>query len=115
MSFYSPDIVDFDVVPPLQVVGAATLRDRFTEWFAGFEGQIGMDLRDLHIFAGGDLAVAHWLSRSSGTLTNGRSVGSRVRATSCGQRSHDGWLITHEQISLPVDVAADRPAADLVP
>lgn len=115
MSFYSPDIVYYDVVPPLRFVGSAALRDRFTEWFAGFQTPIAMDMRDLSIAAADNLAVAHWLSRSSGTLTNGRTVGSWVRATSSCQRSHDRWLITHEHISLPVDVTTGRPAADLVP
>jgi hypothetical protein len=30
MSFYSPDIVYFDIVPPLQYVGSAALRERFS-------------------------------------------------------------------------------------
>jgi ketosteroid isomerase-like protein len=115
MSFYSADIVYYDVVPPLRFVGSAALRRRFTEWFAGFQGPIGMDVRDLNVTTADDLAVAHWLSRASGTLTSGRTVGSWVRATSCCQRSHDQWLITHEHISLPVDVTTGRPAADLVP
>jgi ketosteroid isomerase-like protein len=29
MSFYSPDIVYFDIVPPLQYVGSVALRERF--------------------------------------------------------------------------------------
>lgn len=33
MSFYSPDVVYFDVVPPLQYAGAAALRGRFQHWF----------------------------------------------------------------------------------
>lgn len=115
MSFYSPDVVYYDVVPPLRFVGSAALRGRFTEWFASFESPIGMEMRDLTISAADDLAVAHWLSRSSGTLTNGRTVGSWVRATSCCHRSQDRWLITHEHISLPVDMTTGRPAADVVP
>jgi uncharacterized protein (TIGR02246 family) len=115
MSYYSPDIVYYDVVPPLRFVGSAALRGRFTEWFAGFQSPIDLDTRDLNVCATGDLAVAHWLSRASGTLTNGRTIGSWVRATSCCQRSNNRWLITHEHISLPVDVTTGRPAADLVP
>jgi ketosteroid isomerase-like protein len=83
MSLYSPDVVYFDVVPPLQYAGAAALRGRFAEWFDGYEGAIDMDMRDLNILTSGDIAVAHWLSRASGTLKNGREIGSWVRATSC--------------------------------
>jgi len=115
ISLYSADVVYFDVVPPLQYVGSAALRDRFLTWFDGFQGPIGMDVRDLHISASGDIAIAHWLSRARGTLTSGREVGSWVRATSCCQRSGHRWLITHEHVSWPVDVATGGAALELVP
>lgn len=115
MSFYSPDVVYFDVVAPLQFVGSAALRDRFTRWFDGFDGAIDMEFRDVNISASGDIAVAHWFSRARGTLKDGREIGSWVRATNCAQRSDHGWLITHEHISAPVDLASGRAAMDLVP
>jgi len=115
MAAYSPDIVYFDVVPPLQYAGSAALRGRFSEWFEGYRGPIGMEMRELNISTSGEIAVAHWLSRASGTLTNGREVGSWVRATSCYQRSNHRWLITHEHISMPVDVATGSAATDLLP
>jgi ketosteroid isomerase-like protein len=115
MSFYSADIVYFDVVPPLQYVGSAALRGRFLHWFDGYEGSIGQEIRDLNIVANADIAVAHMLIRSSGTLTNGREVGLWVRATSGFQRSNGGWLIAHEHISLPVDLMRGSAATDLAP
>jgi ketosteroid isomerase-like protein len=115
MSFYSPDIAYFDVVPPLRFVGSDALRGRFSQWFAGFKGSIDMQIRDLNISTSGDIAVAYWLSRARGTLKNGNEVGSWVRATNCCQRSNHGWLITHEHVSLPVDVESGSAAADLVP
>ena len=115
MSLYSPDVVYFDVVPPLQYVGSTALRERFLKWFDGYQGSIGMEVRDLNILASGDIAVAHWFSRASGTLKNGREVGSWVRATSCCQRSPHGWLITHEHISLPVDIVSGNAATNLLP
>jgi len=115
MSVYSPDIVYFDVVPPLQYAGSEALRGRFSQWFDGYEGSVRMEIRDLQVSASDDIAVAHWMSRVSGTLKNGREVGSWVRATSCCQRSPHGWLITHEHISIPVDLANGTAATDLVP
>jgi uncharacterized protein (TIGR02246 family) len=115
MSVYAPDVVYFDVVPPLRYAGSAALRDRFTRWFAGFAGGIDMEVRDMSILAGENVAVAHWFSRAKGTLRNGRSVGIWVRATSCCRRADDGWLITHEHISVPVDLESGRPAIDLAP
>jgi ketosteroid isomerase-like protein len=115
MSVYSPDIIYFDVVPPLQFAGTAALRSRFLQWFDGWQSSIGLETRDLHLVASGDVAVAHWFSRASGTLRNGQDVGSWVRVTSCCQRSSHNWLITHEHVSWPVDVQSGSAAMDLIP
>lgn len=115
MSLYSPDVVYFDVVPPLQYVGAAALRGRFLEWFESFKGPIDLEARDLRIVVNGDLAVVYWLSRAKGTLQNGREVGSWVRATSCCHRSDRGWLVTHEHVSWPVDPKSGSAVMDLQP
>jgi ketosteroid isomerase-like protein len=115
MAFYSPDIVYFDVVPGLQYIGSAALRPRFLDWFSNFEGSIGQEIGDLNVSADGDIAVAYMLIRASGTLKGGPEVGYWVRVTTCCRRSNDGWLIAHEHVSLPVDVASGRAATDLVP
>jgi ketosteroid isomerase-like protein len=115
MSHYSPDIIYFDLVPPLQYVGSAALRDRFLEWFNGYKSGIGQEIRDLHILVSGDIAVASMLIRSGGTLKTEREVELWVRATSCYQRSNHTWLITHEHISLPVDLRSGSAVMDLVP
>jgi uncharacterized protein (TIGR02246 family) len=115
MSLYSPDVVYFDVVPPLQFAGSAALRSRFLRWFEGWESTIGMDIRDVSILVSGDVAIAHWFSRARGTLKNGQEVGSWLRVTSCCQRKTDRWLITHEHVSAPVDLASGSAALDLVP
>ncbi len=115
MSLYSPDILYFDVVPPLRYAGSAALRGRFLQWFDAYQGSTSVETRDFSISESGNIAVAHWLSRVSGTLKNGHEAGFWVRATSCCQRSNDRWLITHEHISLPVDVMSGRPATDLLP
>jgi ketosteroid isomerase-like protein len=115
MSLYSPDIVYFDLVPPLQYAGSAALRSRFSHWFDGWKSAIGMEIRDLNISASGDVAAAHMLLRASGTLKDGREVGYWVRTTNCCQRSNHGWLITHEHVSLPVDIKSRSAVMDLVP
>jgi ketosteroid isomerase-like protein len=115
MSVYSADVVYYDVVPPLRYVGSAALRGRFTQWLDGYDGGIAFDVRDFEISASGNIAVAHWLSRAGGTLKNGREVGAWVRATSCCERADHGWLVTHEHVSLPVDMQSGRAVADLTP
>jgi uncharacterized protein (TIGR02246 family) len=115
ISLFSPDIVYFDVVPPLQFVGTSALRSRFHQRFEGFDGPIEMDISDVHIVVGTEVAVASRFSRAAGVLTNGRRVGSWVRATTCWQRSDSGWLIAHEHVSWPVDAANSQAVMNLVP
>jgi ketosteroid isomerase-like protein len=116
LSFYSPDIVYFDIVPPLRYLGSAALRERFSHWFDGFEGPIGQRIHDdLTIEASGDLAVASMLIRAGGTRKDGHEVEFWVRATSSLQRSADGWLITHEHVSLPVDLQSGTAVTNLAP
>ena len=115
MALYSTDVVYFDVVPPLRFAGSGALRDRFTQWFAGFEGPVTVDSRDMSISVSGDLAFVHWFNRVGGTLRNGRTVGSWVRVTSCCRRMAGEWTITHEHVSLPVDMASGSAVIDLVP
>ena len=114
-SLYSPDVVYFDVVPGLQFTGAAALRARFVQWFDSVAGSISMEIRDLNILVGRDIAVAYMLNRTSGTLKNGREVGHWVRATVGWQRSNHKWLIKHEHISLPINFESGRAAMDLAP
>ncbi len=115
MSLYSPDIVYFDVVPPLRYAGSDAVRRNFLRWLATWESPIGVELRDRRIFIGGDVATAHMLHRTSGTLKDGRAVDYWVRLTVCCQHSQRGWRIAHEHVSLPVDVASGRIAMNLVP
>lgn len=115
MSHYSADIIYFDLVPPLQYVGAAALRDRFLEWFNSYEGEIRQEIHDLHIVVSGDIAVTSMLIRSGGTLKSGREAELWVRATSSCQRSERSWLIMHEHISLPVDLSSGSAVMNLTP
>ncbi|MFC4012002.1 YybH family protein [Nonomuraea purpurea] len=101
MSLYSPDIVYFDVVPPLQFVGSAEVRGNFIRWFSEYEGPIGLETHELNIAMSGDVAFVHMLHLDSGTRNNGIDGEVWIRSTVCCRRSHGTWLITHEHISMP--------------
>jgi ketosteroid isomerase-like protein len=115
MSLYSPDVVYFDLVPPLQYVGADALRERFREWFESFEGPIGQEISELNVVESGDVAIAHMLIKAGGKRRNGPEVSFWVRTTDGCRRSNGEWLITHEHVSLPVDPMSRSAAMDLAP
>ena len=115
MTLYAPDIVYFDVVPPLRISGTDAVRKNFQRWFDIWASGIKSESRDLRIVASGDIAVAFKLARSSGTRKDGREMGMWVRVTVCCRRTNDQWLITHEHVSLPIEMPGGRALTDLTP
>ena len=106
MSLYSPNIVYFDCLPPLQgFVGSNAVRQNFLRWFGEYEGPIGLETGDLHIAMSEDVAFAHMLHLDKGNIHLAKAGLEQawVRSTVCCQRARDGWLITHEHISWPFE------------
>jgi ketosteroid isomerase-like protein len=115
-SIYAPDIVSFDVGPPLQVVGAEAKSRNWVDAFTMFQRPLRFEIRDHTITVDGDMSFAHGFNRLSGTLQNGnRMDGSWVRATYCFRKIDGRWLVVHDHVSVPLDVATGRGVLDLEP
>jgi ketosteroid isomerase-like protein len=113
---YAPDIVTFDVEPPLQRLGVAGKSENWEGVFAMFQPPISYEVRDLTIVVGDDVAFTHSLNRLSGTLRNGNSSnGFWVRATLCLRKIAGTWLIAHDHASVPLDFASGRALLHLEP
>jgi ketosteroid isomerase-like protein len=115
MANTAPDILSFDVVNPLQNVGAGASRKRAAEWFASFQGLIGHEVCDLSITTGDDVAYSHSLNRVMGTTTGGKEIDMYWRATVCYHKIDGKWLVTHEHNSVPFDPASGKSSLDLKP
>jgi uncharacterized protein (TIGR02246 family) len=115
MSMYAPDLVSFDIVPPLQYVGTDAYRKQWGEVFSTFPGPINYEVVDLDITVGDDVAFAHSFNRLSATMSNGQKVGNWLRWTACFRKIDGKWLIAHMQASVPVDLATGRAVLDLKP
>jgi ketosteroid isomerase-like protein len=115
MAFYAPDIVSFDLDPPLRYTGTKAKRKRWTEVFAMYQRPLGYEIRDLTIAVGDVVAFGHSLNRISGTLKNGNQTGFWLRWTPCFRKVDGNWLIAHEQVSVPVDPASGRASLNLEP
>ncbi|HET6707113.1 NAD(P)H-dependent oxidoreductase [Amycolatopsis sp.] len=112
---YAPDVVSFDVEPPLQHVGVDAKLKNWAKVFAIFE-KVDYELRDLTVTVGAGLAVGHGFGRVSGTLPTGQAVtGMWVRATFVFRPVGGEWVIVHDQASVPFDMASGRGVADLEP
>jgi ketosteroid isomerase-like protein len=115
MSNYAPDIVSFDVQPPLRQVGAAGKRKNWVEAFAVFQPPLDYEIRDLTITVSGDVAFAYSINRLSGMLSNGTRSGIWVRVTVCFRKIDGSWLIAHDHASVPSDFASGKALLNLEP
>src|SRR5262245_60693233 len=71
ISLYAPDIVSFDMSPPLRYVGADGKRRVWQQLFAAFTGPIAYEVRDLIVATEGGLAFVHSLNHIGGVLPSG--------------------------------------------
>jgi uncharacterized protein (TIGR02246 family) len=115
MSVYAPELVAFDIAPPLQYDGAEAFRKVWQGLFEVFQGPIQYEIRDLSITAGEDVAFSHSFNRLNGTMRNGRKSDLWVRWTACFRKTNGRWRIVHVQVSVPVDLASGNAVLDLKP
>jgi uncharacterized protein (TIGR02246 family) len=115
MSVFAPEVVSFDLGPPLQHAGGEEFRKRWQELFESYQNAIDYEVRDLRITAGNDVAFSHSLNRVSGTMKNGQKNDRWLRWTAGYRKTNGRWLIVHEQVSVPVDVRNGKAILDLRP
>lgn len=115
MSHYAPDSVLFDILPPLEHRGVEAYRKLWEECLPYFQGLIGYEIRNLNITIGSDVAFSHSLNRMSGTTTNGEEIDNWMRVTVCYRKMNGKWMVTHEHVSVPIDMETNKALFDLKP
>jgi ketosteroid isomerase-like protein len=115
MALYAPDLVSFDIAPPLRHVGAAAKRKQWVDAFAMYQPPFGYEIRDVTITVGDDVAFGYSLNRVSGTLRNGHRSDFWLRWTACFRKIEGNWLIAHDHVSVPVDFESGGALLDLEP
>lgn len=111
---FAPDVVSFDIVPPLRHLGAEAKWRNWADVFAAYES-LDYEVRDLTIAVSGDVAFAYSVNRITGTLRMGRHNDYWVRWTGCFRKIDGDWLIAHDHISVPTDFASGGAVLDLEP
>jgi ketosteroid isomerase-like protein len=115
MSFYAPDMVSFDIVPPVRDAGSEAKRRQWVGAFGAWRPPLKYEIRDLAITVGDDVAFAHSVNRVSGRMTNGHQTDFWIRWTACFRKIDGNWLIAHDHVSVPVDLANGKALLDLEP
>jgi len=115
MALYADDIIAYDVVPPLQYVGKDAYRGDYQQFLSQYEGNLRVEVRDLHVGATGDLGYAAGLELISGTLKNGKKSDVWLRFTSLFRKSDGRWLDFQDHVSVPADIESGKAMLDLKP
>ncbi len=115
MSLYAPNIVSFDIVPPLRYAGADKKRRAWQEAFAAYTGPIAYEVRDLNVTTHGELAFVHSLNHVSGRLASGHLSNLWLRWTACLRRIDGAWRIVHDHASVPAHLEDGQAVLNLTP
>jgi uncharacterized protein (TIGR02246 family) len=98
---HSPDIVMFDVPPPLVSKGLDAYRKTWDLFFSWADDPVIFDFDELNVTAGNDVAYVTALMRCAGTETSGERIRLEFRLTVGLRKIDDKWIVMHEHHSIP--------------
>ena len=97
-----PDLVIFDVLPPMKYESAESYRRSWGDWQPETQSEGQFDLENLSVTTSTDLAFAHCFIRCGGIMPDGHTFQDLVRATFCLKKIDGAWKILHQHISKPI-------------
>ena len=116
MALYSPtDLFVFDVVPPREFPSWDAYKKDFEGLFAAFPGPAENKLTDLSITTSGTMAYAHNIQTAVFTAKDGSKLTLVVRVSDVLRKIKGKWLIVHEHVSVPVDLATGKAVLQSTP
>ncbi|HMJ50820.1 MAG TPA: nuclear transport factor 2 family protein [Polyangiaceae bacterium] len=101
----APDIVVFDLLPPLEQKGPDAVRRGWNIALGSFEGPIEYEVDHLDVSMSGDLAFSRSLAHFGGTTKEGKRVMNHLRSTLGFRKVGGRWKVVHQHVSVPFDMA----------
>lgn len=113
MANYIPgdSLVVFDLIPPRQYTGSDAYKKDWAGVFAGCADSPKFEISDLDITSDGKLAFSHSIQHFTCTDAKGNKLEMTMRATDAYRKVKGKWVIVHEHLSAPIDLATGK--ADL--
>jgi len=103
----NPTLVVFDVIPPRQYIGWDAYKKDWQGVLSGCTGPMKAELTEMTIVAEGNIGYGHEIQHLS-CPTKGAPLDMTLRATDGYVKKDGKWLIAHEHLSVPVDVATGK-------
>ena len=110
MAYYSADesLLVFDALPPRQYVGATAYRKDWEGFLAAYPTGVHAEASDWKVETEGNLAYGHGIFRTTGQDKDGKPLDLTVRVTDVYKKINGKWLVVHEHVSWPVDLATGQ-------
>ncbi len=117
MACYVPDesLVVFDLMPPRQYVGAKAYQKDWEDLFAAYPGPPSMEMSDLSVTTEGNVGYGHNIQKSTLTDKAGKAMPLVLRVSNGYRKVNGKWLISHEHVSVPVDLATGKAELESKP
>lgn len=111
MALYVPDqsLVVFDTSIPRQFTGADAYTKDWNDLWAMFPGAAKLDLSELEITVGGNVAYSHSIQHATFADKKGKKIEMTVRVTDGYKKIGGQWLISHEHVSAPINFTTMKP------
>ncbi len=110
MACYSakPDLLIFDLIPPLQYAGPDAWRKNWDGFLKSMKGTMKVEQSDLKVEGSRRIAFTHSVWRWTMTDASGKASQITMRATNCYENQGGKWLIVHAQYSVPTDLETGK-------
>ena len=98
---HSPEIVMFDVPPPLQSNGLDAYRKTWELFFSWAHEHVMFDVVEMRITCDEEVAFAAAVMRCAGEEPSGENIDLEFRLTVGLRKINGQWTVTHEHHSIP--------------
>ena len=101
LAYHSPDILMFDVPPPIQSKGIDAYKKTWDLFFDWSRDDLAFDIQEINVTTGNDVAFVTALMRCAGKAANESELDFRL--TVGLRKVDDQWIVTHEHHSIPAE------------
>jgi uncharacterized protein (TIGR02246 family) len=100
---HSPDILMFDVPPPLASKGLEAYAKTWDLFFSWSDDPVIFEIKSMDITAGDDVAFVAALMRCAGIEKSGEKIELEFRLTIGLRKIGEEWMVLHEHHSIPAN------------
>jgi ketosteroid isomerase-like protein len=109
---YAAEVVVYNLAPPLRQPDDARNTGPVEQWLSTFDGPMSVEVRDLDVTVGGDVAYCTGLSCLTATPRGAQDSFTLWYRTTLGlQKIGGAWRITHEHESVPFEMDGSMRAS----